>query len=122
MWTKDELQISPERLDADGRIHHVTPETAKWEYTHFDVHQLEAGQKSRATTKARRSAPSSSAALRDSQQMKSCSAKLSTARRRSMVGLGRCMRRSARHGRSLPYDRWRLQSAAHQPSTASRLS
>ncbi len=44
MWTKDELQISPEPPDADGRIHHVTPETAKWEYTHFDVHQLEAGQ------------------------------------------------------------------------------
>lgn len=44
MWTKDELQISPRTPDASGRIHHVTPATAKWEYTYFDVHQLESGQ------------------------------------------------------------------------------
>lgn len=44
MWTKDELQMSPRTPDASGRIHHVTPEIAKWEYTYFDVYQLAPGQ------------------------------------------------------------------------------
>jgi 5-deoxy-glucuronate isomerase len=45
MWTKDELQICPQPPDAEGRIHHVTPETAKWEYTSFDVYRIGPGQR-----------------------------------------------------------------------------
>lgn len=44
MWTRDELQIRPHAPDADGRIHHVTPATAGWEYTSFDVYRLAAGK------------------------------------------------------------------------------
>lgn len=44
MWTKDELQIRPQAPDANGCIHHVTPATAKWKYTSFDVYQLTDGR------------------------------------------------------------------------------
>lgn len=43
MWTKEQLQINPQSPDQDGRVHHVTPETANWEYTSFDVHRVDEG-------------------------------------------------------------------------------
>ena len=38
------LLLHPTRPDVDGRIQHVTPESAGWSYVGFDVHRLAAGQ------------------------------------------------------------------------------
>lgn len=37
------LLIHPRPPDADGRIHVITPESARWRYVGFEVHQLAAG-------------------------------------------------------------------------------
>jgi 5-deoxy-glucuronate isomerase len=39
-----DLLLTPTRPDADGRVLHVTPETAGWTYVGFDVHDLRDGQ------------------------------------------------------------------------------
>ena len=38
------LLVKPSPPDANGRIHHVTPETAGWGHVGFSVHRLAAGQ------------------------------------------------------------------------------
>ena len=38
------LLVKPSPPDANGRIHHVTPETAGWGHVGFAVHRLAAGQ------------------------------------------------------------------------------
>ena len=47
------LLIHPSAPDKDGRIHHVTPQTAGWTYVGFDVHRLAAGQSVSAETLGR---------------------------------------------------------------------
>ncbi len=44
MWTKDDLHLSPTAPDSNGLVHQVTPDSAKWDYTSFEVHKLTAGQ------------------------------------------------------------------------------
>ncbi len=38
------LLVRPSSPDAEGRIHHVTPQSAGWTHVGFDVHRLVAGQ------------------------------------------------------------------------------
>src|SRR6056300_292526 len=39
--------------DSEGRIQHITPESAGWEYVGFDVYQLSAGQSLKQLTEDR---------------------------------------------------------------------
>ncbi|MEP2530699.1 5-deoxy-glucuronate isomerase [Shimia sp.] len=44
MWTLNDLHHKSRPPNSDGLVHHVTPETAKWDYTFFDVYKLKPGQ------------------------------------------------------------------------------
>lgn len=44
MWTREELHIRPQPGDETGRVLHVTPASARWDYTGFDVYRLQPGQ------------------------------------------------------------------------------
>lgn len=44
MWTLNELHLRPDLSGSSGRLHRVTPETARWEYISFDVLRLTEGE------------------------------------------------------------------------------
>jgi 5-deoxy-glucuronate isomerase len=46
------LKLAPDKPDSNGRVIHVTPESAGWTYVGFDVHRLAAGGGARGSTGA----------------------------------------------------------------------
>ncbi|MDA8586273.1 5-deoxy-glucuronate isomerase [Rhodobacteraceae bacterium] len=44
MWTKDDLHLTQFDADSTGLVQKVTPESANWGYTSFEVYELGAGQ------------------------------------------------------------------------------
>lgn len=48
--TQSKLHVKPSAPDANGRVIHVTPESAGWTYVGFDLHRLAPGQTLSAAT------------------------------------------------------------------------
>lgn len=43
-WTKDNLHLRPSPPDPSGLVHRVTPRSANWKYTSFELYRLARGQ------------------------------------------------------------------------------
>ena len=102
IWNSRRKQVSKLKVkpsEGEGRVSHVTPESAGWTYVGFDLHRLKPGDTSRPRPVTARSAWSSSPARARSRP----AARIRLARRphdrRSTASRGRSMCRKDRTGR-----------------------